>query len=51
MKDQEIRLEAIKVAAKVADSSSGVANILIHAQWITDFILLGRMPELDAQNS
>ncbi|MDA2911632.1 hypothetical protein MYX04_11985 [Nitrospiraceae bacterium AH_259_D15_M11_P09] len=44
MSEQELRLEAVKTAARVSSPYDDVANLLVHARWIADFIQTGRSP-------
>jgi hypothetical protein len=45
---QLIRLEAIKAAARVASQYDGVANLLIHAGWVSTFIEEGKSPSCNS---
>ena len=42
MKEQDIRLEAVKAAARVSGEHDGISNLLIHADWITTFVIHGK---------
>jgi hypothetical protein len=42
MKEQDIRMEAVKAAARVSGEHDGIANLLIHAEWIETFIIRGK---------
>jgi hypothetical protein len=44
--EQEVRLEAVKVASKVASKSAGISNVMVHAYWLSHFILTGSQPEV-----
>ncbi len=44
MSDQELRLEAVKAATRVSSHYDDVANLLVHARWIVEFIRTGRSP-------
>lgn len=41
-----IRLESVRLAAMVASPHDGIANLLIHAAWVADYILDGKSPAL-----
>ncbi len=44
--EQEVRLEAVKAASKVASEYDGIGNLMIHARWVSYFILTGNQPEV-----
>ena len=45
--EQQLRLEALKVARDVASHSDGIGNVLVHAQLALEFLLTGRLPVVD----
>lgn len=44
--EQQIRLEAVKTAAKIASPHDEIGNLLVHAGWISSFIIEGKNPIL-----
>ena len=47
--EQAVRLEAIKAAVKVSSIHETVGNLLVHADWISIFILEGKQPLIEAK--
>lgn len=39
-----VRLESIKAAAAVASRHEGIANLLVHAEWVNAYIITGKSP-------
>jgi hypothetical protein len=50
MFNQKVRLEAIKAAASVASMRENVGNLLVHAEWISTFIIEGKQPLIESEN-
>ncbi len=46
--EQEVRLEAVRAARRVASEYDGIGNLMVHARWLSDFILTGNQPEVTA---
>jgi hypothetical protein len=46
----EIRIEAVRAAAKVS-LAGGVGSLLVHARWLEDYIVSGRIPSLPTTSS
>jgi len=46
----EIRIEALRAAAKVS-RDGGVGNLLVHAQWLENYIVSGKSPTLPTVSS
>jgi len=46
-----VRLEAVKAAARVSSPYDGIGNLLIHAQWLANYVLTGTPPEVEASRS
>ena len=44
--EQQIRLEATKIAAQFASPYDDIGNLLVHAGWIYSFITEGKNPVL-----
>ena len=44
--EQEVRLEAVKAAVGVSTKSASIGNLMVHAQWLSDFISTGSQPEV-----
>lgn len=45
--EQQMRLEALKIACDVASHNDGIGNVLVHAQWVLEFLLTGKPPVVD----
>jgi hypothetical protein len=43
----EVRIEALRAAAKVATPTDDIGNLLIHAGWACQFLETGRPPEVE----
>jgi hypothetical protein len=46
----EIRIEALRAAAQVS-RDGGVGNLLVHAQWLENYIITGKSPTLPTVSS
>ena len=46
--EQEARLEAVRAACRVASEYEGIGNLMVHARWLSDFILTRNQPEVTA---
>ena len=44
--EQEVRLEAVKAASRVASEYASISNLMVHARWLSDFISTGSQPEV-----
>jgi hypothetical protein len=44
----DVRLEALKAATKVAKATDGVADLLAHAGWLSQFVETGKAPAVDS---
>lgn len=44
----EVRLEALRAAARVAQPHDDVGNLLIHTEWIYQFLTTGKSPATDS---
>lgn len=48
----DVRIEALRAAAKVASPTDDIGNLLIHAGWLCQFLETGRAnPEVDNQST
>ncbi len=45
-REQEVRLEAVKAASRVVSEYDDIGNLMVHARWLSDFILTGKQPEI-----
>ena len=46
-RDVDLRIEAIRAAAKVVGPKDDIASLLVHAEWIMRYLLTGAFPETD----
>ena len=46
--EQQVRLDAVRAAVKVASPHYDAANLLVHAKWFAQFILNGDDPVIAA---
>ena len=49
--DVEIRMEAIKAASVTCRPSDDVGDLLVHADWLANYMKTGKLPETDTQHS
>jgi hypothetical protein len=46
-RDREIRLVALEAASKVLKPSDGIADLMIHTQWLYEFLETGKATVVD----
>ena len=51
LREPEIRMRAIEAAASVASPSDDIGNLLIHADWISSYVISGSLPEIESHES
>jgi len=47
LRDEEIRMEAVRCAASVTTGQESIGNLLIHAQWLFNYVKSGCPPEVE----
>ena len=48
---EQMHLEVLKIAHELASACDGVGNVLVHAQWMLEFIQTGKPPIVDESKS